>query len=298
MEGVALESLRQCRPLLAARRRVGGVMSISREIEYFADPEMASSLPAFLKAYEAAKEAKVSAQLMADALRCNVASEILKNGVRILNVSEAECNLYEKTDVQITAEDWHQSYPVIFVKLATFAHLIVVSKFDFWVNLLVFQDGYLDHLFIHKDIEQGLTSNGKFGGGNADISPEIVRAAICACLRLANYGEEYTRFPQAAHRIIVKDQSGYGKPKRTDLIPQVIQLRNPEQDQEEEQQETEHGRYGQRDTHNRPHWRRGYFRNQRVGAGRLARKQVWIRPTLVNREFLEGDKIAVSVFNN
>jgi hypothetical protein len=39
----------------------------------------------------------------------------------------------------------------------------------------------------------------------------------------------------------------------------------------------------------RPHWRRGHWRNQRHGPGRSFTKLVFIRPMLVNKNFMLGD---------
>ena len=42
-------------------------------------------------------------------------------------------------------------------------------------------------------------------------------------------------------------------------------------------------------TSHRPHWRRGHFRRVPCGQGRAARKLVFIKPTLVGRQFFMGD---------
>lgn len=215
-----------------------------------------------------------------------------KFGLKVIDVSPAEAELYANTDLSgVDVEDWHQSYPMILVRhpVTSYPHVVAVvpmPQLGYPVNLLASNNGIVDHVHIGTDCEMALATSSLV---KLLMPIEVGRIAINAVLHLANYPELYGSFPNRAHRIITRTGNVGTSPKRRELIPQIIRLREHDVSLFEATKSRSYHT-------NSPHWRRGHWRRVAIGVGRLDRKWRWFRPVLVNARHVAGGTAATTMF--
>jgi hypothetical protein len=223
----------------------------------------------------------------------------LSNGIRVIEVSPEEQELYANTDLHsVDVRSWRQSYPLILVRIENvLVGVMHQNQLPIMpLNVVVYPNHIdMDHLFITDNIEDAIENmiNGPDQPNQTSITKSLGRIALNAVLHLANYPDLYGRFPNAMNKVTVKRRNDHGEMKKQQLVPQIIKLRTPI----EKRERPEIGYTVATGNHRRPHWRRGHWRAAAVGQGRTQRKHIWIRPMLINGHAADGG-VPVTVFED
>jgi hypothetical protein len=243
-------------------------------------------------------------------VECVAAYHAVTTGVRVINVSEEEADLYSHTDLHdIDAREWHQSYPLLLVRMPMriFPRLIGVMglpQLKCFCNLFAYDKPLgrpvvVEHCYVGNDFELALRPS--TGGERVLFTPEAGRVAVNAVLHLANYPDLYGRHSERASKITIRTK-GAGHPnvkKRFDLIPQIIRLRTPLT-----RVDGGHAVSRSPGTAKRPHWRRGHWRRVRFGPNQallnsiegIERRHNWIKPVLVNAKLVGESRSQTTLF--
>jgi hypothetical protein len=273
-------------------------LTIKQQLERFCDPKSAASGPSSMaklqRRFATNKITLRERNEWAKDWSCHLA---LANGIRVIEVSPEEQELYANTDLHsVDVKSWRQSYPLILVNienvLVGVMHQTQLPVLP--LNVVVYPNHTdMDHLFITDNIEDAIDNMiiGPNQPNETSITKSLGRIALNAVLHLANYPDLYGRFSNLINKVTVKRRNDRGEMKKQQLVPQIIKLRTPiEKDQHPEIEDMSAS-----GTHRRPHWRRGHWRAAAVGHGRTQRKNIWIRPMLIHRQAATGG-VPVTVF--
>ena len=126
------------------------------------------------------------------------------SGLRIIESSAAEAELYEQTDLGgVDPQEWQQSYPLILVSMPGCPLLIGVLSVPecrlLWIawpiNLVAYPVmGLIHHAYIGQDVEKALSDPMDRGQeGDFHLGPRWTNRTQCS-LHLANYPDFYGRF--------------------------------------------------------------------------------------------------------
>ena len=299
------------------------MLSFQQQLDRFCNPKAATLYPKILgDLRRRLKNGQGGALNVGSLAEVAVAHHATQSGLRIVEVSEQEAALYAQTDLSgIDAQDWQQSYPLIIVSIPHLTDLLygvlaipelIIKNASFThpnqgirdgavvapVNIVSFpMQGVIDHMQVHKNIELGLTTILP----DSSISENVIdrangRIALNAVLHLSNYGDQYSRFTSRQNKVMIRRSDSKGQMKRMELLPQVIRIK-PTYAPEKATQENS---LSSRDhaLHHRPHWRRGHWRRVAIGQGRGERRNVWIKPVLVNQHLVSGNTANTVYFND
>jgi hypothetical protein len=283
-------------------------LTLKQQLEHFCQPELAKSAIAFANKLAMQNTLPTFKQLSAIA-QGYAALHIFRAGIKVIEVSEAEEELYAQTDLSgVPVQEWHQSYPLMLVAIREaligvlwMPNIIVQrssgeSEIMYPVHLLGFPfNGTLDHCHIHANIEDALSNKTPSHGSRSGLTQAIGRIALNAVLHLASYPDLYGRYPNANNKIRIRHKNGRGEMHKQELVPQIIKLKAPIERENRQHNENNviHTGTG---NHKRPHWRRGHWRRASIGHGRVDRKFVWIEPILINGQAVWGLKASTTVF--
>ena len=247
-------------------------------------------------------------------------SRLFAYGPKLLQPTVEQCIAFEHTELRIPFESYHQPFPTVVIELPNEYRKILSNRFQrpSFPGLVLDHDEMTGYILASeiRPMERGVTAVmaprketptlerallGKFSDGPEDAEIELVRAIervgmnLCVLLTMNGAVNRGPVDPSGFERLKrLKKGKNALKAKRAKLLmqtmPRLIEL---EQNVTvfREQSEATPSRTGREGSHSlkSPHWRRGHFRQQRVGPGRTDTKLVFIKPVLINKEFFVGD---------
>lgn len=238
-----------------------------------------------------------------DAFALLAASRWLADGPKIFRATEEQCRALEQVDVNLTLTDYSQPYPALLVELPKGLyspfHSVLCFKDGTFLSCSLFSDGNLNDIVttVRQTAEPVETSLRKFDEDCRDLADKAapaLRVACNSCLALSHYGNRLDYlFPKEVERdkALSKEWSDRGA-KALARIPLAVQVVTF--DQEIKLHRVERGPTAEPGSptgrHMPPHWRRGHWAMVPCGAGRIERRRVLRRPTLVRADLFVGDK--------
>ena len=258
----------------------------------------------------------------ADQLAYYAISKALALGPKLLRVTHEQCLALEQVDVNVPFCEYQQPYPAVFVELPSDYRKELSSRFAFQSPryLLSYHDPRTNYLIAtafagagfssivnvlpprpeYSTVEQALRKQAD-SGNDIDLAEVAQRVALNACLMLTHLGVKKIGIDNAG-KLKKLAKSARSKNRRKAEMARAKLVVHPtligfQQEitffRTEDQGKPGGGQDGNRANENlprKPHWRRGHFRHQRVGAGRTTSKLVFIKPVLVNRRWFAGDE--------
>jgi len=211
-------------------------------------------------------------------------------------------NEMRNVDIHLKVDEYQQSYSSIMIKHPNSQQYSLVSMLTNGEEKILI----ISHTRLCEDKSGGrytfvlnLNGNVEYKGGNYDIEdrlrqynddlPEqqlevgyVNRVCMNVCLLLASHPSRRERIPyekvlQKQLKIPTKRDEAQ---KKLDDMPQLIKFVNEPiyvDESSKKQSEIDGGGWTVR-----PHWRRGHFRSQRYGEGRLQRKTIFIKRMFIN----------------
>lgn len=248
-----------------------------------------------------------------------LATQFLKNGPKILNVNDEYAAAFINTDINVELPDYDQPFPTMFVMLPkqfgeSFMtkekrqkpEMVLVHHDKSATSMIIsvqFSDGQRVTCLIHKDhsIDQQLDEvlpteyDGSIGITDEEkvICKIAYRVAINALL-LADGNYEQKGPHNADHLAKLKSYVSRAKSQEKreqaelecHLHPYLFEFEQTVQTYSRSKSDQESDNNG---TKKRPHWRRGHYRQQKVGEGRTDTRRVRIPPILVNADLYIGE---------
>jgi hypothetical protein len=247
-------------------------------------------------------------------------SKALAGGPKLLRLTGDQCRALEHVNVNVAFNDYQQPFPAVFVEMAFdfrqevarhFGHpcpryvlcfhdnrtkCVLLTSFD--VSPGVHVHTFLAPRAVYRHLEDAMMVGET--GTDIDVTRLCVRIAMNACLMLTHLG---VRQHGVANRSAVKKLVKASKHKRQKKaafakgklagVPTIIGFSQNIKFSFEEAKSPLSSGDGADSTETgskRPHWRRGFFRNQQIGVGRKESKLVFIAPVFVNKHFFAGDE--------
>ena len=244
-----------------------------------------------------------------------MAANAINYGVKEIRPTQEQISIFSTVELTTTVENYKQPYKFLNIAFNVdgpsdlamlirksidamdYGHDSPFKKHNYTCGLTLYQ--HEQYLFFSLILRSPDNQYVYFPGWYVDMSNQNVelesllkdlgsnaiftRLAINLMLWATNYG--YTEIPQSTKRNKSNKTDLRSRIKRR-IVPQGILLqtvnltqhRHPHQPSEETQEYTT----------KRPHWRRGYWRNQPYGKGRQHRKLIFIAESLVNRKLLNS----------
>lgn len=248
-------------------------------------------------------------------------SKALANGPKVLRPSAEQCRSLEHVDLNLSFAEYRQPYPAVFVELPAEYRSELTKRFSLEApkHVLSYHDPRTGYLIVSSfsrshstDVINVLPPRPEFCtiedsfcqpsdvGIDIDLAEVVQRLALNFSLMLTYLG---VREVETCHRGRLKRLSKAACSKKQSkaaraaavlgAMPKLIAFRqeiefcrNQQRTNGSHSENLNPGESAPR----KPHWRRGHFRHQRVGPGRIASKLTFIKPVLVNRLFFGGDE--------
>lgn len=248
-------------------------------------------------------------------------SKALANGPKVLRPSVEQCRSLEHVDLNISFADYRQPYPAVFVELPAEYRSELTKRFSLESpkHVLSYHDPRTGYLIVSAftrnhcndvinvipprpeflTIEEGLHQPSDVGV-DIDLAEVVQRLALNFSLMLTYLGvRELGAVSDGRLKRLVKAARNKKRNKAAraaaliDTMPKLIGFRQEidfcKKRQESNSQDSENPKPDEL-LPRKPHWRRGHFRHQRVGFGRIESRLIFIKPVLVNRLLFGGDE--------
>ena len=247
-------------------------------------------------------------------------SKALAGGPKLLRLTADQCRALEHVNVNVAFDDYQQPFPSVFVEIPSdfrqevarrFGHpcpryvlcfhdkrtkCILLSSFD--VSPGVHVQSFLPPRATYRHIEDAMMVGDT--GTDIDVTRLCTRIAMNACLMLTHLGvKQHGVANKTAMKKLLK-ASRHQRQKKASFaksqlagVPTIIGFSQNIKFSLEETDSPASGVGGTASKGTgtkRPHWRRGYFRNQHIGAGRKESKLIFIAPVFVNKHLFAGEE--------
>jgi hypothetical protein len=256
-------------------------------------------------------------------------SKALTSGPKLIQPTYEQCVALANCEANLAFADYEQPYPVVIIELPQRwkqeqDELLKRHLADMpagWNKptqyVVVFHDkdtGYLrtdavadtgrgiqwyntmSSLHKGQTIEEALHAKPRQSGPDLEQSLIDERLGINLCLMMTCYGVRDSGPLHPKNRQAKKKRAEQDREQERikmlargvnllEFEQHVVVFKHLRQDDAQVESDAEAGTHASP----RPHWRRGHFRRVAWGRGRVARKLVFIKPTLVSRKFFMGD---------
>lgn len=253
-------------------------------------------------------------------------ARLLKDGPKVFRPTAEQAEALEQVEVGVPMEAYRQPFPCMAVEFPAdwrsrravpdgdgsvthepFAVLLAHESAEQAIVVTVlFTSGHAISEVLRGDSVEDALQEAERAGATGDrsmsaaenrLSTRAIRAALNALLLLTHYGSKQQEpdNPSHARRLqarLDKAKRGKGKgdvlaaSRDLRLLPVVYGF--SQQVTLHDRQEAHQGEGAPTGKTVKPHWRRGHWRNARVGAGRAATKLTFVRPCLIHAERVAG----------
>ena len=255
----------------------------------------------------------------------NALAKALASGPKLLRATSQQCRAMEHVDVNVSFSDYQQPYPAVFLELPNDYRKVLEQRFAIPCPkyVLSFHDVESQFIFViaftaffrseglpnivvaalppcpkYATVEDALRE-GKDLPADLQMGKIAQRISLNLCLLMTHYGVREDGPPNPGEAKALQRAIRRRKPSKADqarsqlaVMPTLISFKQEIKFCTEENRTTSNGdgiRIHGGGTPKKPHWRRGYFRHQRIGPGRIETKLTFIPPVFVNSDHFGGD---------
>lgn len=250
-------------------------------------------------------------------------SQLAANGPKMFRPTVEQCEAMEQVEINLPIEDYSQAYPVVLVEFpdaylkklgerlghrvsrylmlrwydrekAVFAGSTSLTKEKFRADELAY---FFQHRPEFPSVEAAIQTNVNLSKSDSVTAKLLTRVGMNLMLMLSHFGHRseasnpshLERTRRRLKRGAKLDANAIEAATHVHwLLPtQEIVVRGPSAPADD----AGDGSHASP----QPHWRKGHWRNQRVGPGRAGVKRVLIRPVFVRRAAFVGDLADTSV---